>query len=180
MIKNFKKVKLVFPIALLLTIALSINVFADGRWLPQQIQNIKQEQTNWCWAASSVTKLATQINTTVTQTAFVTYVMGSAVNNGATDSQVTSGLSHFGLSTVTANGQMTYATVQTMIGQSKPVLVHWSWTAGGGHMVLISGYDNGVSNVTYLDPWYGVYYDTTYSNFATTAGGSHTWYSSIY
>jgi len=133
------------------------------------VPNVLQEQTNWCWAASSVSCLAYSGITGISQTAFVTYVKGSNVNQGGSILEVKSGLTHYGASWLYSSVHLSLSDIILQIYNNKrPIIagIH----ASGDHMVVIKGYVNTSTEqkVCYMDPWYGTEKTKTYSTFSST------------
>lgn len=139
----------------------------------------KQEKSNWCWAASSVGILK-YYGINKTQTQFVTYVKGSAVNQTAGDSEANAGLEYYGKPGTVSTSSLSYSQVYTKIyTNNDPIYAGWSWTAGGGHAVVIMGINNANgSDVYYEDPGDGARYRTSHSWMVN--GGGHVWDGSIY
>lgn len=138
-----------------------------------------QEKTQWCWAASSV-GILDYYNISKTQSQFVKQVMGSVVNVPAADSEAESGMDAFGISGTVTSSSLSYDQVYTQIyTNDDPIYAGWSWDAGGGHAVVIMGFNNfGGSDVYYEDPGDGSRYRVTHSWMQS--GGGHVWDGSIY
>ncbi|AKG34994.1 papain-like cysteine protease family protein [Paenibacillus durus] len=143
----------------------------------------KQEQTNWCWAAVSQ-GILNYYGKSVTQTDFVKKVKGAAVNNPASDAEVKSGLSSYGISSTQITWALSYTNVVAEIADNKhPIYAGWSWTSGGGHALLIKGIDNShltdsTDWVYYLDPADGSLNKASYSWVVNGTG--HVWDGTLY
>lgn len=146
------------------------------------VPNKTQEKSNWCWAASS-TSILGWYGKSVTQSAFATTVKGSTVNDTATDSEAKSGLSAYGLSSSYTSDYVSFSTLVTQIDNNRPLYAGWSWTSGGGHAVVIDGYDQSSEDLTvkYMDPGYGSKYWILYSDLkGGYSSADHTWDGTIY
>jgi len=72
---------------------------------------------------------------------------------------------------------LTFEEIKTEIDAGRPVAVRVGWPAGGGHFLVICGYDftpSGVQQVLLGDPFYGDS-RTAYDLFCTSYQGSGTW-----
>ena len=141
-----------------------------------------QEQSNWCWAASSVAVLG-YFKTSATQTGFVTYVKGSPENKTGTWTETQTGLAHWNR-TFTWASSLSYSTLTAEIATyQRPVMIGWNWFAGGGHMVVATGYsdDGSEQYVEYMDPATGTFKRNTYSwVLGGNSGSDHTVNGSLY
>lgn len=139
---------------------------------------VTQEESNWCWAASSLAIL-NYYNIYTSQCVFVAYVKtgstsGTCDNLGATALEAQRGLNYFGVTSTHFTGSLTFSTVKTEIGAARPIYADWSWLDAsgkrtGGHVVVIRGYREEPSYseqvVYYMDPSYGDYYSMAYADF---------------
>lgn len=138
-----------------------------GAQVPLNIPAIKQEQTNWCWAACA--KMTTDYygNDLPRQCDFVNWLFkqtkccqnGSTAqcNRTASDPQITSVYTQWGINSTYKGNQVTFANLQEQISVDHPVEIGWSWHGGGGHVVLVVGCTSS-ANVDYVyvnDPWTG-------------------------
>ncbi len=131
-----------------------------------------QEHSQWCWAGSA--KMITDFKgKTYTQCAMVNYAKNinyacgnttfnwnSYANQPNTASAITYILNGCGVPSSYMSGYLSYSSVQSYINASKPFVVLWSWTNGGGHFVVGKGYSN--NGIYFNDPWpgSGSYYRT--------------------
>jgi hypothetical protein len=71
---------------------------------------------------------------------------------------------------------LSYAAVQYQINNRGPIGTAIYWTSGGGHAMVIKGYDTSTSFVIYNDPWDGRGHGCTYSYYVSNSnwrwGGS--------
>ena len=152
---------------------------------------IKQETTNWCWAASTQ-MIMYYAGTYVQQCYEANWVhLGSDgatccydpyknstsyCNKGATDSQMYYNFYHWGFYNSIYNSYLSYSSVQSEINNNRPFNIHWVWKSGGGHAVVVRGYDSG-QNLYINDPWYG---QQTRSYSSTVDASDRYWYSTLY
>ncbi|MFD7495712.1 papain-like cysteine protease family protein [Streptomyces sp. NPDC059832] len=117
-----------------------------------------QEKTNWCWAASGNT-VATWFGRNYSQNQFCNAAFGRAQGYECPNSQATLGNVQDGLHWAGINpgsyvtGWLRYPTVQAELAAGRPVETRIQWSAGGGHMHVLYGYDDANSWVYWGDPW---------------------------
>lgn len=114
-----RKACIILLASLLLMLTFTTTAFAGSLYL--NVPGTVQEQTKWCWAASSVCAL-NYYNLGVTQTQFVTYVKGSPVNEAGWPWEVSSGLAHWGVSSNWTLGWITFAYVKSNINDNAPII----------------------------------------------------------
>lgn len=158
-----------------------------GQRILTTVPYLRQEQTNWCWAASIQMVLRHDGNNAVRQCDLATTLFGGACcsapsssvcNQGATPAQQVQVLSAYGRTGNNINGQASYSTIQLEIGANRPVTAGIHWNGGGGHRVVIRGWndDNG-QRIDVCDPLGGrglIYYSDLQSGF-----GMGNWYGSM-
>jgi hypothetical protein len=131
-----------------------------------------QQKTNWCWAAAGNT-IAAWYGRSYSQNQFCNAAFGRSQNSTCPNSQATlgdvqTGLRWTGVSPGSyVNGWLRYPALQTEINADRPVETRIQWSAGGGHMHVLYGYDDSGSWVYWGDPWPS-------SNRYSWA--SHSWY----
>ena len=140
-----------------------------------------QEKSLWCWAACSVTVLNYYGNN-VTQTQFVNFVKNAtnAPNVTANVSEIVYGLNNWGKTGTIVNSYVSYGTVISNITNNRPLFVARAFNSGGGHTLLIVGYDEtgaNTGNVIYYDPGFNTITSVAYSIFKS--GSSYTWAQTI-
>jgi hypothetical protein len=120
---------------------------------------MRQQQTNWCWAACC--EMVFQFNAvTVQQCDMATAQFGGKCCAAPSSSVCNQGnwpeyvYPRYGFHYTRGNAPFTSAAVQAEINAGRPVEVYYAWNGGGAHVALIVGfYDNGDLEVS--DPWYG-------------------------
>jgi ABC-type bacteriocin/lantibiotic exporter with double-glycine peptidase domain len=140
-----------------------------------------QEQSQWCWAASSQAVLA-YYRTQKTQTEIAQYGT-DGVNTynwlaGSTTNPTRNGINlillHFAnLATTHWWNYLSQAQAQSEIDARRPLVIYWAWDqsiGGGGHFVVAKGIDG--DYLTIMDPGVG----PTISTYSwVRQGSSHTW-----
>jgi hypothetical protein len=146
-----------------------------GAQVPLNIPPVRQEQTNWCWATCARMTAAYYDNDLPRQCDFANWLFkrsaccqdGSSVacNQPATDAQIVAVYSQWGISCTYALAQVSYAALQGQIATNYPVEVGWTWTGGGGHVVLLVGCTrDATGEYVYInDPWTGAQSLMTYA-----------------
>ena len=134
-----------------------------------------QEQNQWCWSACSNCILRHYgVNTTQCQLAEYTRTVATWHNFGTVDCCITATagcnywnynwgyagsiqdlLSQFGsISVSNISNTISISVIQTEINNSRPFVIRWGWTSGGGHFIVGEGYDAS-NNIYYMNPWPG-------------------------
>lgn len=125
---------------------------------------IKQEQTQWCWAACADMVLHYYGNINVRQCDLANWLFGlsdccsvpssSLCNRPCQVADVCRVYNAFGLRCYSASGTISQGAIQLEIDQGRPIEPGIAWNGGGGHVVIVRGYyDDGKIHVN--DPWYG-------------------------
>lgn len=143
---------------------------------------VAQAKSNWCWAASSVSILQ-YYGISTSQCAFYSHVKGTngcSTNEAEAYGTVQEGIHDFGVSSWNHSGALTYAEVKNQIdNQGSPIYVSWKWntSTGGGHAVVIYGYDTYGGNdwIQHMDPSGGTKTSMLYSNVKGGSGYNQTW-----
>ncbi|MCY9511895.1 C39 family peptidase [Paenibacillus larvae] len=140
----------------------------------------QQEKSNWCWAASSTSILKFKgIN--VDQCDFVKHVKSTTTCNNVTANvkEAQSGMHDYGLSSKYYKGNLSVTQVQDQIDEGNPIYVSWGWKTGGGHAIVIYGYNGTLDPnnwyIKYMDPWDGIKTTMEYENFKGGTGYDRTW-----
>lgn len=175
---------------------MSFVVFAFSASTKGQIldvEEVTQEQTNWCWAAVSSCMLD-YYNYNVEQCVIAEYTrtVSTFIDFGDIDccDDPTQGcdqsnimfdgsgsiqdiLNNFGnLSTISSNTFLNQNEVLENIENSKPFIFRWGWSTGGGHFLV--GHGIVVNNMHYMDPWFGEGYGIANYDWIVDGDG-HNW-----
>jgi hypothetical protein len=156
--------------ALVLLVFFSENT--EGQILT--VNEITQEQNQWCWAGVSkcildyygYTKSQCEI-AEYTRTVATWHNFGSqscCINpsgdcnywnyNWGESGSIQDILIHFGNIQNTGRGYaLSEAEATTEFQNNRLFVIRWGWTAGGGHFIV--GHGKSGDNLYYMDPWYG-------------------------
>ncbi|WP_162165062.1 C39 family peptidase [Paenibacillus graminis] len=141
-----------------------------------------QAKSNWCWAAAGVSILQ-YYGISVSQCSFYDHVKGTsgcATNESETYGTVQAGIHSYGVSSWNHSGALSYSDVKSQIDNlGSPVYVSWKWNTptGGGHAVVIYGYDTYGGNdwIQHMDPGGGIKTSMVYTNFKGGSSYDRTW-----
>ncbi|MED1803018.1 papain-like cysteine protease family protein [Brevibacillus porteri] len=166
---------LAVPLAIMAVVS---PVSASSNFVSLGVKNVKQSQTNWCWAATSQSVLD-YYNIFSIQDGIVKVVKGKVVNRTATVDEVQEGLREYGLDS-SATGSLSFSELKSELNADDPVLAGIQYKDGGGHMVVIDGYeeDGRSKYIEYMDPAKGSHVVKSYSSFKDNS--SQEWFESIY
>ncbi len=143
------------------------------------IQNVHQEQDQWCWAGCSQAILD-YYGISLTQTQIAAYGTDGENNwnwlYGQTTNPTRNGIDyilfHFGqLQSQAYERSLNYSEVNTSIDSGRPFVIRWGWNSGGGHFIVGKGYNNDLLHA--MDPWYGSETINNYNWFVS--GDGHSW-----
>jgi hypothetical protein len=149
--------KLISIIIVILFLCSSKNAFASES-VYLDISGIEQEESNWCWAASSqcIIDYLGSWSPTPSQSDIVTHIKGSPVNEPAGYNEIHSSIHDYCVDSTDVNSYVSWSTVKNSIGGwYSPMHVGITYTLGGGHSMVMYGYyeDSSVQNVSYMDPF---------------------------
>ncbi|WP_409484932.1 papain-like cysteine protease family protein [Arsenicicoccus dermatophilus] len=132
-------------------------VYDDGSSdLPIQAQ--AQQQTNWCWAATGTT-IAAYKGRSVSQNDFCNLAFrrsrgSSCPNDQATLADDQTAFRALGITSGSyISGTLGFSGIQTEIKADRPILTRIQWSSGGGHMMVINGYDPNSGDIEWYNPW---------------------------
>lgn len=116
----------------------------------------RQQQSNYCWAACikmilSVKKPNLQ---NINQESIVQRLIYDKDNFAAYDFMIKTGLENYGIAYSEIQGSLLWDDVQTQIDNNNPIIAGLTWSQGGGHAVVISGWEhsNNIKWVHINDP----------------------------
>lgn len=145
------------------------------------VPDVLQSKSQWCCAASSVSVLRHFGIGGVSQNEVVESVKAAIVNEPATLDEIEEAVENWGLEASTkTDGSFTFSRVKTEIAtDEQPIIAGIAWSSGGGHAVVIDGYDDGSTDyIEYMDPWEGDHYQMKYSSFEDSS--TQEWFGSVY
>lgn len=180
-----KALKILFAVLLVISISHSANIL--------DLEEITQQQNQWCWAGCSYTIL-TYYGDDVTQPIIVQYAYGDSTINqwnwltGHYDVEyqgkiynphgIDEILDHWNTPNTALYSSMSESAWKTEIDNGYPFVIRWGWTNGGGHFVVGQGYlDNG--NYQIMDPWYGCGYTIESYSWMANAKNQGSWTHSL-
>jgi hypothetical protein len=116
-----------------------------------------QENDNWCWAAAGNT-IAAFFGHSYTQNQFCNMAFGNSVDHTCPNDQATlendqNAFSQIGMSSGEVNGVLDFSTIVSQIDAGRPIETRIEWSAGGGHMEVLYGYDQSQNLVYWGNPW---------------------------
>lgn len=171
---------MVASLAAALVMSLSCVTTASASSVYLSVPIYVQEQSYWCWAATSKSVSVYLGGSNSSQCQYVKWGKNSsscANVTGDLSTDVRRALSSAGIRNTGSmiNSAASTATISGQINNSKPLMVRWGWDSGGGHMLVIRGYtsDPGYLVVSYIDPLQSYYSSGTYDWMKS--GSGHTW-----
>jgi hypothetical protein len=164
-----------------------VRLIDDLTWDRLGLQVPHQEQTNWCWAATTdgIDHYYDPASTW-TQCQIVDAQLGRGDCCGPAASgpcnqpgYVDQALTTVGHFDHWAGGPADFATVDTEIDGRRPIAVRIGWSGGGGHAIAVGGYREWDQQVHVEDPWYGPS-DLGYTTLRDSYQSSGTWTDSYF
>ncbi|MCI8539817.1 MAG: hypothetical protein HFF18_14365 [Oscillospiraceae bacterium] len=145
------------------------------------VKGVEQEKKYWCWAATAECILD-YFGISTTQESFVSLVKGitPAPNVTALDSEVYDGLYDYGLTGTIRAASISFSSTASEIYNERPIYAGISWSSGGGHAVVICGYDSDSKMIEYMEPDDGTFHQMLYSKFKGGSSSSRDWDGTIY
>lgn len=143
----------------------------------------RQQQTMWCWVtcARMVGKYYNP-STTKSQSDMVTFIKGSSINEGGTDSEIKQAIEYIcNKNAVANNTNLSFTEAWNEINSGDPFIAHISWNntdiAGLGHAITCYAFDKeNFNGLAYFhDPWentasYNVSYNVLLSGCSLPTG----------
>lgn len=118
------------------------------------VTRYQQENMAWCWAATAQ-MLGDYFGNYKTQSAICTKIKGGVVGTSASLAEVNAAIKYTTGKNVSTLGQIPMTDVVNKMDKNIPlgIRVQWSNSSGGGHALVLNGYNEGFVYLT--DPWYG-------------------------
>jgi len=171
---------LAFAVAIFLLVQ-EATVLAVVLGVPEKFQ----EKDQWCWAGTSQAimqyykKVVTQTNIALYGTSGYNtwnYLYGSDSEAPYYRKGISMILNNWGLSCTYGAYTMSQVDVQNQINSSRPFVIRWGWSSGGGHFLAGRGIDG--NYVYYMDPWPGEGYKMALYSWVVD-DGNHEWTHSL-
>lgn len=130
---------------------------AASRYLDVSAQ--AQQQDNWCWAATGNSVADYHGYGQYSQNQFCNMAFGYSLDNDCPNDQATLANDRRAFRTIGISGgsylssTISFSTLTSEISANRPVMTRIGWSSGGGHMMVLTGYDTSGSTVQYYDPW---------------------------
>ena len=162
------------------------------------VNQIEQEQDQWCWAASTKDvldyygfskkqcEIAEWVRTTATFYNFGSTNCCTNASKGCNywnynyneKGSMQDILIHFGnLQNTGVAAALTQTEIQTELSNNRLFIIRWGWSQGGGHFIVGHGISG--SNVYYMNPWFGegkkIATHSWMKKGAASGGDTHTW-----
>jgi len=137
------------------------------------VEEVFQEQSQWCWAASGQAIL-TYYGKSISQCELVELARQKNVwgddrccrwPNSKSCNQpnrmiIFNGslqriIENWGISGYGSIAPLTWSSVVAELDSGRPFLMGWQWKGGGAHVMVGYGYEKKGEFVHYMDPWYG-------------------------
>lgn len=168
-----KSKKLLSVATLTLLLALNLTIVCNAGTLI--MTNVKQEKSNWCWAACSQ-MVGTWKWGNKTQSDIVRYTYGSSLPNYTASSSQTAFAATYASNnnaTWTVGSTLFLSEVTTQINsRNNPVIAGCLYNSGsGGHMLVVRGVSN--NSLLISDPGKGSSEWVNYNTFANSYGGRY-------
>lgn len=158
------------------------------RWDRLSFNMQAQQQTNWCWAATSTSvSYFYDAGSTWTQCSVANAQVGRSdcCGTGASGpcniyGYLDDALTRTGNFDHRDNSAATFQQVKTQINSGRPVGMRTAWSGGGAHFLALIGYlDDTTDYVAVDDPIYGksdVSWSTILSSYQGSGSWTHTYY----
>ena len=143
---------------------------------------VKQDKTNWCWAASAENSVRGtykyHLGSTPSRDQWdaVEYIKGSYVNSGGTIIEIKIAADHISNNKYrwsSAGSTKTFDFLKGRITNYVTPVIAGYYSSGGGHAMTCVGYKIDSSNTEYIkiyDPWDGTKTYTKYTSYCNGTG----------
>lgn len=177
--------------------ALSSVAVAGSGYNYLNVNQVTQEHSNWCWAASSVDVLE-WYGQNPSQCSVVNWAFGradacgnsvfdwnSAANSANTlygqAGSVQAVLGSSGVQNTAYASALSWNAIVADVDAGHPFVMRFGWYGGGGHILVGYGYDDesGTEYVGYMNPWPGEGYTWSTYDWTVYAAYDHTWTHSL-
>jgi len=185
-----RKTILIILMIVMVSFLLGTDLQAQGNYL--NVSERSQEHSNWCWAGVSQCILYFK-GSYPSQCSIVNYAWGRndccgnynfnwshSCNqpNGmyGGNGTIEDILSNWGLNSYGGYYYLYWSTCKTEVDNSRPFVMRFGWTGGGGHFLCCYGYwvSGGTNYLGYMDPWPGEGYTWSTYNYVVSSS-DHNW-----
>lgn len=171
---------------------------ACAAWQQLNLPIVEQAHSDWCWAADvnavltyrgvfstqcGIDNWVDSIDYACRQSDFYWDDPANSPNYLSGTTGISGILWSFGRRDSTYYEQpLAYSSAVWAIRRGDPIVILWTWPEGGGHFVVVDGYDDNGFMFYFMNPWpgegagYGTY---NWIRYGTGNMGTHTWAESL-
>ena len=179
-------------------VAVAAPMLAGARVQHLNIAHVTQAHSEWCWAADANAVLryrgvsSTQcgienwvdsIGYACERAPFYWNDQANSPNTLAGTTGIAGILWYLGRRDSRYYGTpLSFRGVSASIRAGNPVVILWTWYGGGGHFVVIDGYDDQQQALYFMNPWPGEgngYGNYNWIRYGSGNMGTHTWAESL-
>jgi len=179
------------------------DIFSAKKVLP--VKEKFQEETQWCWAGVSQAVLK-YYKKNKKQGVIANFAWGRKDCNKkpvpancnqpnymyGTKGSIQGILNHWGVSCVSTAKHLAFIKVKKQINEHPPkvvggpkvkgypLIIRYGWWNGGGHFIIIRGYDTAGKKLHVVDPWFANGYGIFKYSYVKKKAGHHTWTHTLY
>lgn len=169
---------------------------ADSEWL--NVPLVQQIHSNWCWSADADAVLSYR-GVATSQCGIANWVDSIDYacadypfywNDRANSANYLAGTT--GIEGIIwwlgrrdsryYSSPLSYRSTRWAIQHGNPVVALWSWPGGGGHFIVVDGFDDASQTLYFMNPWPGEgagYGDYNWVRYGQGDMGLHTWVESL-
>ncbi len=150
-----KNLKIFMALTLVFSTLITSNVFAATKNL--SVDRVRQSKTNWCWAACGE-MMGSYLYSSSTRDQYDIYeeIKGSRTTNYTANlNEVRNAIeygAHDKVNISYSTSKWAFSKFKTSIDNYEPVVIRMGWSNGGGHVVVVKGYNDSNSSVNIVDP----------------------------
>lgn len=173
--------------------ALSSIAVAGSGYNYLDVDQVTQEHSNWCWAASAVDVLS-WYGSNPSQCSVANWALGRSDACGSSsfywnswanstnalygqNGSVQAILQNNGVGSTVYTAALSWNTIVSEVNAGHPFVMRFGWYSGGGHILVGYGYydQQGTAMVGYMNPWPGEGFTWSNYNWTVSAARDHTW-----
>lgn len=190
--KTFRRLAVAVALA-----GVSAAAVAGSGYRYLEVDQITQEHSNWCWAASSVDVMR-WYGMNPSQCGVVNWAFGrsDACGNSVFDwsssanspdalygqsGSVQDVLGSAGIGNQGYASPLSWSAIVSDVDANRPFVIRFGWYGGGGHILTGYGYNDtsGTQYVGYMNPWPGEGYTWSTYSWTVYAPYDHSWTHSL-